>query len=103
MFAYTFSSPSDDFDWTEVTLDAAITAIVAPTDNAGAGVIRLEQELTVDADNNASYELTPTVSESEALEAGAKYKVEVQLKDNGGANVTTAVTGTVTVEQDYII
>jgi hypothetical protein len=103
VFAFTFTQPATGFNWATVTIDGAITAVEAPNDNTGASVSRLNQTLTVDASNTASFNMQPIVAESRALTAGGTYRVEVQLKDNGGTNVATAVTGQVTILQDYVI
>lgn len=102
VFAYEFSQPYAGFSWSGVTADYAMTDIEAPDDNTGAAVVRLAQPLTIDGDNNASFQVQPTVVESKALTAGSKYMVQVQLKE-GSTNVATPVTGKVKVLQDYII
>lgn len=103
LFAFTFTAPYVGFNWVGVTADAAITAVDAPTNNSGAAVVRLDQALAVNDDGSAITSIQPTVAESKALKPNTGYKVELQLKDNSGTNVATAVTGTVYVEQDYII
>lgn len=103
VFQFNFTAPTVGFSWTGITADAAITNVAAPANNTGAGVYRAAQTLTVNGDNSTTLLVQPTVSESNALTPGATYKVEVQLKDGGGTNVATAVTGTVLVQQDYVI
>lgn len=103
VFAFAFTEPTVGYSWAGITVDAAITDIQAPVDNVGAGVIRLNQSLTIDASNTATFTMQPTVAESKALTPGSTYKVEIQLKQSSGAYVTTPVTGQVLVEQDYII
>lgn len=102
VFAFTFPAPSVGFDWSGIVADFALTNVSAPANNTGAAMIRTSQALTV-VSGTASVELQITVSESKALTAGATYKVELQLHDAANLNVATAVTGTVVVEQDYVI
>lgn len=103
VFEFDFTPPSTGFDWTGITADFALTNVSNPTDNTGAGVVRTGQTLTVNADNSTTVTMQPTVTESKALSPATTYKVEIQLKDAGDTNVATAVTGTVLVEQDYVI
>ncbi len=103
VFGFTFTAPSLTFNWTTILIDAAMTSNTAPNDNSGAGLLRQNQTLTVDAANNAYFYLQPSVSESKALTPGATYSIEVQLKDTTNTNVATPLTGQVTILQDYII
>ena len=103
VFRFDYTAPSDDFDWTGIVADFALTSIDAPANNAGAGVYRADVALTVNDDNSATISVQPSVAESKALTPDTDYKVEAQLKDGGGTNVTTPVTGTVKVLQDYVI
>lgn len=103
VFQFNFSAPTTGFSWTGITADAVITSATAPTTNTGAGVYRSAQTMTINADNSATLLVQPTVAESNALAPGTNYNVEVQLKDASGTNVATAVTGTVLVQQDYVI
>lgn len=103
VFTFTFSPPSASYDWSGTTADFAMTNVAAPTTNAGAALLRTALSLTTDADNNASISVKPNTTESGAFIPGTEYTIEVQLKDTGGANVATAVTAIVTVEQDYVI
>lgn len=101
-FLYNLSPPSVGFDWSTVTVDCALTAQTAPTDNTQAAAIRTSQPLTVNADGTASYAFQLTLAESQALIPGTTYIDECQLKQ-GGLYATTAVTGQTVVAQDYII
>lgn len=103
VFSFTFSAPTVGFSWTGVTADFALTNVDNPTDNTGAGVVRTALTLTTNVDGSATCSIQPTATESKALTPSSTYKVEIQLKDSGGANVATASTGTVEVLQDYII
>lgn len=103
VFAFQFPSPAVGFSWSGITADFAMTAASAPSDNTGAAVLRLAQALSVDGNDQASFSVQPTTTESKALIPGTTYNIEVQLKDSGGAHVATASTGTVIVEQDYVI
>lgn len=103
VFEFVYSPPTSDFDWSGIVADIAMTEIEAPDNNTGAAVYRANVALTVDGDNKASLSMQPTVFESKALTAGATYKVEAQLKDSGGSNVTTPITGLVNILQDYVI
>lgn len=103
MFAFVLKPPIVGWDWIGIIADCAITNVAAPSDNTGAGVLRLNQMLTVNPDNTASFNVQPTVAESKALTAGATYNVEVQLKSDSDTHVATASTGTVLVLQDYVI
>jgi len=99
-FRFSFSNPYAGFDWSGVTLDAAMTNIEAPENNLGAAVLRLNASLTTDS-QGAHYDFTPTIVESKALIVG-DYKIEAQLKQ-GGTTVATPVTVKVKVLQDYVI
>jgi hypothetical protein len=99
-FYFAFTNPYDGFDWSGVTVDAAMTAVVAPTDNTGAAATRIGQPLVTDA-NGAHFEFILTPTESNALVIG-NYVVEVQLKESG-TQVATPVTAKVKVLQDYVI
>lgn len=103
VFSFVFTPPFEGFSWTGVVADFALTLVKAPSNNVGAAVLRQNQSLTVAGDGTASFEVQPTVLESNALIPGSTYVVEVQLKSDAGASVATASTGTVLVEQDYII
>lgn len=100
-FRFNFTDPYVGFDWSAITLDCALTDETAPTTNAGANAIRLNQTLQTDADG-AYYEFTLTVAESKALTPGGSYMAECQLKQ-GSTSVATPVTAKVKVLQDYII
>lgn len=102
VFQFVYSPPSVGFDWTGITVDIAMTDVEDPLNNSGAAVYRPDLTPSIDAGNNATVSLQPTVVESKALTPGASYKVEAQLKQ-GGDNVTTPVTGTVKILQDYVI
>ena len=102
VFGFTFTPPVVGFVWSGITVDGSITSVAAPNDNTGASVLRTNQTLTVDSSNVATFTMQPTVAESKAMTPGTEYKVEVQLKE-GSSNVTTPVTGTVKVLQDYIV
>lgn len=102
VFLFVYSPPIVGFDWTGITVDLAMTDVEDPLNNAGAAVYRANQTLSIDASNNASVSMQPTVAESKALSPDTNYKVEAQLK-SGGDNVTTPVTGTVKILQDYVI
>ena len=101
-FRFNFSDPYEGFDWTGITVDCAMTDVQAPEDNTGAAAVRLNQTITVGVDGVAYYEMTLTVTESKALDPGATYVVEAQLKQ-GGTLVVTPLTVKVKVVQDYII
>lgn len=103
VFSFTLKPPTVGYSWSGITADFALTAVDSPNDNTGAGVVRTAQALTTNADGTASFSVQPTVAESKALSPDTTYHVEVQLKDGGGTNVATAMTGTVLVEQDYVI
>lgn len=103
VFAFTFTAPVVGYSWTGTTADFALTAVAAPKDNTGAAAIRSNVALTTNANGSASYSAQLTVTESQALVPDTDYSVEVQLKDNSGANVATVATGVVTVLQDYVI
>lgn len=100
-FRFSYSNPYAGFDWSGVTLDAAMTDVSAPSDNTGAAAVRLNQTLTPDA-QGAYYEFTLTTTESNALSVGTTYNVECQLKQ-GGTSVATPATAKVKVLQDYVI
>lgn len=103
VFEFIFNTPTEEYDWSNVVLDAAMTNSDSPTDNSSAAVARVNQSLAVDLDgSSARYELQPTPEESKAFVPG-KYRIEVQLKDNGGMNVATPLTGEVAIIQDYVI
>lgn len=102
-FAYVFTAPYVGFNWATVTIDCALTAVGAPTDNTSAAAVRSAQSLTVDADNVATYLFQLTTAESNALAPGSTYKDECQLKESGGTFVTTPITGQTTIAQDYVI
>ena len=102
VFVFKFLPPYEGFNWTVVTADIAMTADAAPTSNASAAVLRLNQSLTVDADNSATVSMQPTPEESKALTPGINYTVEVQLKQ-GVANIVTPIRGKVKVSQDFVI
>lgn len=101
-FGFVYTPPFVGFVWTSILVDAAITSVDAPNDNTGASVVRLNQTLTINADNTASFSFGPTIAESKLLTPGSTYKVEVQLKESG-VNVATPITGQVDVVQDYVI
>lgn len=101
-FVWVFTPPYVGYNWSVVTLDCAMTSVTTPTDNSGAAATRINQTLTVDASNSASYTFALTHAESLTLTPGATYKVEPQLKENG-VNYITPITGTVDILQDYII
>lgn len=100
-FLFSFSNPYVGFNWSGITLDVAMTSVIAPADNTGAAAVRLNQSLTTDA-QGAHYQFTLTVTESKALTVSAQYKVEAQLKQ-GVTSVATPATATVKVLQDWII
>lgn len=102
VFEFVYTAPTTDFDWSGIVVDIAMTSVEEPNSNSGAAVYRPGVSLTVDGDT-ASVSMQPTVSESKALTPGTTYKIEAQLKDGGGTNVTTPVTGTVKIIQDYVI
>jgi hypothetical protein len=102
-FTFEFTEPYEGFDWSTVTIDSSMTAVEAPSDNSGAAAIRLNQSLTTDASNTASYTLQLSVSESKSLVPDSTYNVEAQLKESSGTFVTTPITGQVTIVQDYVI
>ena len=99
-FSFQFTNPYIGFDWSVITLDGAMTDVVAPVDNTGAAAVRLTQSLITNS-TGAYYNFTLTPTESNALTAGATYNVEVQLKQ-GGISVVTPVTAKVKVLQDYV-
>jgi len=99
-FQFSFSNPYVGFNWSTVTLDGAMTDVSAPTDNTGAGAVRLNQVLTTNA-QGAYYNFTLTPTESKALDI-ATYKVECQIKQ-GGIAVATPTTAKVQVLQDYVV
>lgn len=102
-FVYRFTAPSAEYSWGNTTISCALTDVLAPSDNTGAVATRLNQILTVDsADNSASYTFQLTIAEANTLVVGATYKDECQLKQDG-AYVTTPVTGSVQIVQDYVI
>lgn len=101
-FMFRYSAPFVGFDWSTVLADFAMTDVNAPNDNTGAGVLRTNVVLTTDSDNKATLTVTPTIAESKALTPSTKYFVEAQLKQSGTL-VTTPITGTIKVLQDYII
>lgn len=101
-FLFRYSAPSVGFDWSTVLADFAMTDVSAPNNNDGAGVLRIDVVLTTDADNRATLLVTPTILESKALTPSTKYFVEAQLKQSGTL-VTTPITGTIKVLQDYVI
>jgi hypothetical protein len=103
VFQFLFPSPAAGFSWSGITADFSMTAVASPADNSGAAILRLTQALSVDGNNQASFSVQPTTTESNALIPNTKYNIEVQLKDSGGVHVATAVTGTITVDQDYVI
>lgn len=101
-FGFTYSAPYAGYNWSVVTVDAAMTSIDEPINNTGAAVLRLNQPLVINLDGSAYFGFGPTITESKALLPGVTYTVEAQLKE--GANVvTTPVTGQVLVQQDYVI
>ena len=100
-FRFSFSNPYVGFDWTTVTLDGAMTSVIAPADNTGAAAIRTSQTLVTDA-QGAHYDFTLTIAESKALTVSSQYNVECQLKQSG-TSVSTPVTAKVKVLQDYVI
>lgn len=99
-FRFSFTNPYAGFDWSLITLDAAMTDVQSPSDNTGAAVLRTNQTLTTDTDG-AHYDFTPTITESKALSV-TDYRIEAQLKQ-GGTTVATPATVKVKVLQDYII
>lgn len=103
VFGFTFTSPYVGFSWAGVTCDFAITDVPSPSDNTGAGVIRTAVAITDNGDGTGSASFELTTVESKALAPNTTYNVELQLKDGGGTNVATASTGTVLVQQDYVI
>lgn len=103
-FVFVFSQPYVGFSWSSMLLDGAMTSNTSPTSNSDAGVVRLNETLTVDSSNNASYTMKPTVAESMALTPGATYYLQVKLKDSvTPANAVKPLTGKVIVAQDYVI
>lgn len=100
-FRFAFSNPYVGFDWTTVSIDGAMTAVDAPSDNSGAVAVRLSQPVVVDA-QGSHYDFTLTVAEAKALVVDAQYNVECQLKQ-GATSVATPATGRVKVIQDYVI
>ena len=100
-FYFSFSNPSVGFDWSTITLDAALTDDTAPTSNSDAAAIRTNQTLTTDS-QGAHYAFTITTTESKALTVGSTYFAEVQLKQSG-TSVATPITCKVKVLQDYVI
>lgn len=102
VFQYDFDPPYVGYDWSNVQLDCAFTDVAAPQNNTGAAATRLNQSLTVNPDGSASFVFQLTHAESLALTAGATYRDECQLKENG-TNYLTPITGEVVVKQDYII
>jgi hypothetical protein len=100
-FIYQFTQPYAGFNWATVTVDCALTSVEAPTDNSAA-ITRLAQTLTVDSSNTASYTFQLTPAESKALIPGTTYIDECQLKQ-GSTYVTTPVTGSTKIAQDYVI
>ena len=100
-FQLFFKNPSPDFNWAGITIDVAMTDVQAPTTNAGAAAIRLGQSLQV-GNGGVFYDFLLTVAESKALEVGAQYFVEGQLKQ-GTDIVVTPVTAKVKILQDYIV
>lgn len=103
VFQFNYTPPSSSFSWTGITADLAITDVEDPANNTGAAAYTADVALTINADNSATVSIQPTVAESKALTPGTTYQVEAQLKDVGGTNVTTPVTGTVKILQDYVI
>lgn len=102
-FIYKFNPPYANFDWSDVTVDCALTNIDAPTSNTGAAATRLDRALEVDSANVASYGFQLTFAESKTLVPGATYKDECQLKQSGSLYVTTPITGQTKILQDYVI
>lgn len=102
-FEIDLSAPYAGFSWSGVTADVALTSVAAPTNNTGAGMYRPGMSVVDNGDGTAYVLPQLTVLESNALTPNTTYKLELQLKDNGGANVATATTATVLVEQDYVI
>lgn len=102
VFEFNFSAPFDGFSWTGVVADMALTNVSAPTNNAGAGMVRTGISVTDNGDGTGTVSEQITAVESAALVV-SPYKIEVQLKDGGGANIATAATGKLTVVQDYVI
>jgi hypothetical protein len=100
-FDFSYSNPYVGFDWSGITLDAAMTDLTAPADNTGAAATRLAQSMVVDS-QGAHYNFTLTVAESKLLVVGAKYFIEAQLKQ-GTTSVATPATATVKVLQDYVV
>lgn len=103
-FRFDLEPPTDQpaYDWSGTTADMSITRIENPGDNTAAGVYRPNVSLTVGTGNIATVSMQPTIVESKALSPGENYFVEIQLKE-GGVNVITPISGTVLVEQDYVI
>ena len=102
VFAFTFTSPYDGFDWSATVADFAMTKVAEPNDNTGASVIRIGEPVTDNGDDTATYETQLLVAESNALTPDTEYNVELQLK-TGSTDVATVATGVVTVLQDYVI
>jgi predicted membrane-bound spermidine synthase len=103
IFEFVYSPPYVGFSWTGIVADIAMTDVEDPANNSGAAIYRTAVALTIDGDNNATLSMQPTVAESKALTPEAVYNVEAQLRDAGDTYVTTPVTGTVKIEQDYVI
>lgn len=101
-FVYEFLQPYAGWDWSIVTLDAALTAQTEPSSNDSAVAVRTNQSLTVDASNKATYAFQLTPTESEALVPGTTYHDACQLKQSSSF-VAKPVTGRVVIEQDYIV
>lgn len=99
-FRFEFTNPYSGFDWSGVSLDAAMTSASAPNDNTGAGATRLNEALSIST-TGAYYEFTLTITESKALTPNTDYFIEAQLKS--GALTVTPVTVKVKVLQDYVI
>jgi hypothetical protein len=101
-FRYEFDPPYVGFNWATVQLDCAFTKVGSPTDNSGAAAVRLNQALTVNADNTAYYNFGLTHAESLTLVPGATYNDECQLKESG-TNYITPIQGETKILQDYVI
>lgn len=100
-FRFQYSNPYAGFDWTSITLDAAMTDVEAPQNNTAAAAVRTDQVLTTDS-QGAYYDFTITILESKALTVGANYNVECQLKQSG-VSVATPATAKVKILQDYVV
>lgn len=101
-YQYNFTPPYVGYDWSVVTVDCALTAVGAPQDNSGAVATRLNQALTINVDNTATYLFQLTETESKNLVPGSEYKDECKLRENGTYAVKP-VTGKMKIVQDYVI